>query len=341
MSTSTAFLRTFGEYLLKKNLQHLIVHVTNRCNYRCEHCFIDFSRKQDLTLSQLQSLARQVGKLYWLDIAGGEPFLRKDLAEIVAAFDAQFVQIPSNGSLHDLIVDNLTRLKRLTKAKITISLSLDGLPETHAKIRHNDKSWDDVWSAFEKIRSVGDVAIKINTVITRSNIDEIIPLMKLVRERSPDFHSIILLRGTPLEPHVALPSVDELRRIAPEIFTILNTYDYGQNSMISRILRNYHRFLWKTSLRTIEQQRQVIPCYAGKFHMVVLSDGQVSSCEMLKPVGNINHGSFNTIKQSRAFKDQVKSIERGECHCTHNCAMLGSILFNPANVIKLIKKPAI
>jgi len=39
--------------------------------------------------------------------------------------------------------------------------------------------------------------------------------------------------------------------------------------------------------------------------------------------------------QSQAYREQVASIERGECHCTHNCAMMGSLLFNPKHAAKL------
>ena len=338
MSTPGNFVLAFGEYLLKRNLKHMIVHVTNRCNFRCEHCFIDFSPKRDMTLEQYRQLGREAGKLFWLDIGGGEPFLRHDLAEIVGCFEARVVQIPSNGSLPDPIIDNLTRIKKKMRAEITFSLSLDGLPETHAKIRGQKDNWDQVWSTFEKVRSLGGVSIKINTVITKSNFDEIIPLMKMVRGHEPDFHSIILLRGDPMDPGVELPSLDELRRVAPDIFSILGTYDYGQNFATSHILRNYHRFLWRTSLQTIEERRQVIPCQAGKFHMVVLGNGRVSSCEMLEPVGDLNLQTFKEIKESTAFRDQVRSIENGECHCTHNCAMVGSILFNPTQLIKLARQ---
>lgn len=331
-------LHAFGEYLLRRNLQHMIVHVTNHCNFRCEHCFIDFSPKRDLKLEHFQELGRSVGPLFWLDIGGGEPFLRKDLAEIVRSFQAQVVQIPTNASLPDLAIENLTRLRRATNAEIAVSLSLDGLQATHEKIRKQPGNWDQVWSLVERLRGLGGISVKINTVVTTHNIDELIPLMRVVRERQPDFHSIILLRGTTLEPGVDLPALSDLRRLAPEIFSILGTYDYGRNFATAHILRNYHRYLWKVSLATVEEERQVIPCQAGKFHMVSWADGRVSSCEMLPAIGDLKTQSWSEIQNSPALKAQIAAIENGECHCTHNCAMLGSILFNPFNVAKLARQ---
>jgi MoaA/NifB/PqqE/SkfB family radical SAM enzyme len=331
-----SFSLSFAEYLLRQNLQHAIVHVTNNCNFRCDHCFIDFSPKRDMKLEQYQELAKQMGSFFWLDIAGGEPFLRKDLAEIVAAFDVKVVQIPSNGSLSDQAIAQLKRMKELTKAEIAVSLSLDGLRDKHDQIRHHPGSWDQVWETFERLRQLGGISVKINTVLSQENASEILDLMREVRRREPDFHSIILLRGDPINPTFGLPSVEELHRLAPEIFSILSTYNYGRNAISAHLLRNYHKYLWNVSVRTLQEKTQVIPCLAGQAHMVVWGNGEVSSCEMLPPIGDIQTQTWEEIKNSDRFQQQLSDIKAKKCHCTHNCAMFDSILFNPKNVVQLL-----
>ncbi len=330
------FLTNFAEFLLKRNLQHMIVHVTNHCNFRCQHCFIDFSPKRDLSLESYRRLAAEAGRLFWLDIGGGEPFLRKDLVDIVACFDAQVVQIPTNGSLPDITLNQVAELKRRVSAEVGISLSVDGLEETHEAIRRAKGNWNQLWDTFEKLRQLGGVKIKVNTVLHKDNLAEIIDLMKEIRRRGPDFHSIILLRGDPMNPDYGLPPVERLREIGPEIFAILETYDYGKGGITARILKHYHRYLWNLSLETIERRTQVIPCLAGQAHMVVLGNGDVSACEMLPAVGNLEHSGWKEILASGAFEAQVRSIKNRECFCTHNCAMLDSILFRPASIPHLV-----
>ncbi len=327
-----------GDFLIRKNLKHMIVHVTNHCNFRCDHCFIDFSPKKDIRLEKIHKLAQSTGKLFWLDIGGGEPFLRKDLAEIVSAFDVQVVQIPSNGSLPDQMIEQLKRMRGMTKAEVAVSLSLDGLEVTHNRVRNEEDSWNQVWSTYERLKKLGGFPIKINTVITADNEHEILDLMREVRRHDPDFHSIILLRGDPMKPETKLPSLERLRELGSEIFSILETYDYAQNAVSAHILRNYHKYLWNVSLATLEAKRQVVPCLAGCSHMVVMGDGAVSSCEMLTPVGNINEQSWDKIMSSDIFKQQVADIRAGKCHCTHNCAMLDSILFNPKSFPHLLNQ---
>jgi len=336
MSEIVNFAVNFGDFLIHRNLKHLIAHVTNHCNFRCDHCFIDFSKKYDLKLEDFKRLGQQIGPLFWLDIAGGEPFIRKDLAEIVANFDARIVQIPSNGSLPDQMINQLKRMKRMTDAEISVSLSLDGLKKTHDRIRNQKGSWDQVWSTFERLKKLDNIPIKINTVLTESNKDEIISLMKEVRKQGPDFHSIILLRGSPSDPKIKLPELQELKKLGPKIFSILETYDYSQGKLGAHILRNYHKYMWKVSLSTLERQTQVVPCLAGQAHLVVMGNGKVSSCEMLESVGDIKSQSIDEIINSAPFKRQVQSIKDKKCYCTHNCAMLDSILFNPKSILNLV-----
>ena len=336
MSSPYQLALSFGDYMLRRKLKHLIVHVTNHCNFRCQHCFVDFeTNKRDLPKETYFALAKEAGTLFWLDIGGGEPFIRKDLAEIVGAFHSpKIVHIPSNGSLPDQMVRQIADMQRLQPdSEIVIGLSLDGMEATHDRLRGEPGNYQQVWKTFEKIRELGGkISIKITTVISNMNFGEILPLMREVLEHRADFHSVILLRGKPPNPEMQLPPIAELRRIGPEIFELLNGYSYGRSAISAHVLRNYHRYLWNVSLATLDQQTQVIPCYAGRSHMVVWGDGNVSACEMLGPVGNLREQSFGEILAGEAHREQVRSIRNKECHCTHNCAMLTSILFNPASL---------
>jgi molybdenum cofactor biosynthesis enzyme MoaA len=247
------FLNHFADYQIHKNLKHLIVHVTNHCNFRCNHCFIDFSPKNDLPLEKYQTLGKEVGKLFWLDIGGGEPFLRKDLPEICASFDAEVLTIPTNAFLTDRVISMTKQVRDAIRGELTISISIDGLKDTHDRIREVG-SWDKLWVTFEALRKIEGVRVKINTVICKENFGEILELMNIVYEKRPDFHSMILLRGNPMDPSYGLPPIEELRKVQKDIFAILGKYDYGHNSITSRVLKNYNRYLWNLSLQTIEQK---------------------------------------------------------------------------------------
>jgi MoaA/NifB/PqqE/SkfB family radical SAM enzyme len=337
MSNPIHMAAAIGDYLLTKRMKHMIVHVTTACNFRCDHCFVDFeSSKRDMKLPDYLQLAADSDPLVWLDIGGGEPFLRKDLAEIVCAFDSKIVHIPTNGSLIPQMLKQIKMMQEQSDREIIIGLSLDGLAETHDKIRKTPGSYEQVWEAYEALRELGGVSIKICTVINRANFHEILPLMEEVQQKGVDFHSVILLRGETIDPTMALPTLIELREIGPKISKILARYDYGKSRFSAHLLRNFHRYLWDTSLSTLEQRTQVIPCLAGQTQLVVNGDGAVSACEMLPPVGNVQEMRLPDIIQSDSYQEQLTMIKNKGCHCTHNCAMLDSIFFNPKNLPNLL-----
>lgn len=318
-------------YYMNRQPQHLILHVTENCNLRCRHCFVGEAAgaSGDLPLSFFQRLGKEMGPLMWLDISGGEPFLRKDLVEIVSAFDARMVQLPTNGTLPEHIAETVRRLRAAVSSEITLSVGIDGLRSTHDDMRGRRGSWDSAWATYDRLRAVPGVRVKINTVLSEANREEILKLMDVVWERRPDFHSIILLRGTPRDPSVRLPGPRDLAAVVRLVRKRQARYGYGQSVWRAAALRMYHRCLWNASLRTLVQQRQALPCLGGQAHVVCWSDGRLGCCEMLPPQGSLVEQPLAAAMGDSGWQTQVRAIRAGHCHCTHNCALLDSLVLQP------------
>ncbi len=329
------FLSRLCDYWVNRRIQHLVLHVTNVCNLRCAHCFVDFSSAGDIPGQRYVSLGQEVGKLMWLDISGGEPFMRKDLTEIVTAYSSDIIQISPNGTMPAVIFQRVDEIKKQTRAKLAISISVDGFEKTHDSIRGKAGVWRTAWETFEGLRGRG-IPVKINTVLTLQNKGEIIELIHYVKERKPDFHSIILHRGIAKNELHRLPELHELDRLAPQIFKVLAGYDYGRNALVAYVLRNYHKYLWNLSLQTLRRKEQAIPCLAGRTQTVILGDGSVSSCELLPPVGNILKQSWAEIVTGESFDKQIRSIKNKKCYCTHNCALIDSVFFRMRSFFPLL-----
>ena len=111
----------------KKGLPfHIVLFITNRCNMECDHCFLvesgelnNLERQQILSLENLRKLAISNPKLLALSITGGEPFLRKDLSEIIQEFSKsgylKSINLVSNGYQTDKIIWGLEKILRKTK----------------------------------------------------------------------------------------------------------------------------------------------------------------------------------------------------------------------------------
>ena len=113
--------------------------VTYRCNGRCSYCGIwkHQPRGDELTLSQitgfLEANREHLAGLEMVQVTGGEPFLRSDLPEIVAAIKdvapGCFIWVPTNG-LEPRIVDNVEEMLE-TCRDLGVSVSIDGVGEAH------------------------------------------------------------------------------------------------------------------------------------------------------------------------------------------------------------------
>jgi MoaA/NifB/PqqE/SkfB family radical SAM enzyme len=295
-----------------------------------------------IPLPKAEELAGNLGSILWLDISGGEPFLLDELPELIAPFNCEFLQVPTNGYYPQKIADMVPKILKTTRACETIvSVSLEGFREEHQRIRGNKESFDLAFESLRVLRKIADsnphLRVKCNTVITNDNFDRLIEFMRFIQDsKLVDFHSVIMLRGDSRNPEIELPYIDKLKSKRPEIFEILDKYLWGSGIFKRILLRKYYHLLWDVSFATLEKQTQVIPCIAGKTHLVIWANGDVSSCELLPPVGNVFEQPLPEILSGERMKSQLKYIHEKRCYCTHNCVMLDSIFFNPGNYLKLL-----
>jgi MoaA/NifB/PqqE/SkfB family radical SAM enzyme len=316
----------------RPKFSHLILHVTNVCNFRCNHCFIEFQKKpKDLSYSEIQTIATSVNDLIWLDIGGGEPFLRSDLSEILCLFRAQEISIPTNGWFTQKIITTLEKIESQGRLpSLIITISIDGLPDTHDRIRKKSGSFDRLLSTFEQIRQrFPSLRIKINSVLCEDNYNEFIDLMDFVYEEfRPTYHGVQFLRGDPINLDYRLPSVQQIADIEETLKEKQSRYTYGRKGLNARITRNYQSLKREISRDILATKKQVIHCYGGQAHLVIYPDGRVATCEMLPPVANLRTEPLEEILKSEKWKNAVGDIVDRMCHCTHDCNMMENILFN-------------
>lgn len=335
------FIIAATRYFTKRNIQHLTLFVTNKCDMRCRTCFVDFNHpteEQDLTLEEIRFIKKDLGRVSILNIGGGEPFLRDDLADIIGIFsNANTIGIPTNGWQLERVISGLKRIfERVSVRQVGLMISVDGFEKTHDYIRTKG-SFVKAIEVLEKVKRLfPGLLIQVNTVLCRYNYDEILDLIDFIKFFKPSHHSIFLLRGTPRDKNCILPPLDSVKAVFPEIMEKLKSYNYNRGFVTSLIARNYHKYMFDISLRTLEKKKQIIPCFAGNAALVIYANGDVSPCELLSSAGNIRTERLSAILNGAEFKKLLESIKSGKCYCTHNCNMTENILFNPKNYLRLL-----
>ena len=119
----------------------LYISVTNACNCRCQGCWVDVTAKQakiDVdAMDRLINEAKQAGNSFF-GLLGGEPFMHKDLLQILANHRDCYFQIFTNGHF---ITENVAKeMRRLGNA--TPLISIEGNEIVSDERRGHNDVWD-------------------------------------------------------------------------------------------------------------------------------------------------------------------------------------------------------
>ncbi|MBN2199963.1 MAG: SynChlorMet cassette radical SAM/SPASM protein ScmE [Candidatus Aminicenantes bacterium] len=120
--------------------QSVDIDITDRCNLRCKYCYFYTSPadvKTDLPLEEWLRFFEELNRCAVTEVtlAGGEPFIREDLKEILEGVirNRMRFSILSNGTL---ITEDMARFLGSTPRCNYVQVSLDGSePETHDSCR--------------------------------------------------------------------------------------------------------------------------------------------------------------------------------------------------------------
>jgi radical SAM protein with 4Fe4S-binding SPASM domain len=154
----------------------LNVALTYWCQYRCETCNI-WRRKpaDELTTSELVSFIRQNGGVSWVDLTGGEIFLRPDIAEIFDAVmtgwrDLVVLHFPTNGFLTDRIVAAATQLAAGPIPHVVITVSVDGDEALNDRIRGIKGGFRKQVETFNRLRALKRIQVVFGMTQSRFNV---------------------------------------------------------------------------------------------------------------------------------------------------------------------------
>lgn len=321
---------------VRRIFQHVILHVTERCSLQCRTCFV-IKRARDLSYAQAQDIAAKISPPRWLDIGGGEPFLHPDLPAICRLFPKSEITIPTNGQDPEGIMGAVKEISTHTQKRLTLALSIDGFETINDTIR-GPGAYAKAMETFARLRSLPNLTLKINTVICNLNFEELIPFMRFIRELSPAYHSLLLLRGKPDDSTLRLPPLEELDRSTKVILEILGSYRFGNHlfSPLGMLKRRYQRYLWHVNLKTLKTTACQVPCKAPWLHRVIYPDGSVACCELMPPVGNILEQPIEEIESAMLEQFRKYEAQHGACWCTHNCNLGENILMHMPSLVSLV-----
>jgi MoaA/NifB/PqqE/SkfB family radical SAM enzyme len=304
-------------------------------------------RVDDLSLAEYERLFANLGRtMYWATFSGGEPFLRPDLVDIIAAcYDRcrpAIINIPTNGLLRDRIVAGIARLSSHARdAQIVLNLSLDGVGARHDELRRVPGNYERVRETYRALRAAShpNVTLGIHSVVSRMNVKELPALRRHVRaELAPDsFISEVAEERLELDTIGVdiTPGADDYAQVVDDLLADIDaTPARGIAALIQQLRREYYQI----AHRTLKEQRQVLPCYAGVASVHTAPNGDVwSCCTRAESMGNLRASGFDfdAVWRSDTARALRASIHRKECFCPLANAAYSSMLCNPGLLTRI------
>ncbi len=191
-SSNTYALEKYNEILEKLKNQDLPCRyitwfVNNICNLSCDHCGVSANdlSYDNLSIIDFANIIPELIKLgtEYVTLSGGEPFLRKDIIEIIELLHYSDFKVG--------IVTNGSKISKYSKKLLkhgpdSVTVSIDGLRKNHDKIRGKKGSFEKALDSLEIFREVGVKLINVHTCIYPENLDELDELREIFFNKKID-----------------------------------------------------------------------------------------------------------------------------------------------------------
>ncbi len=315
----------------------LFVHITDACNARCTMCGIWRKPvKDELTTQEiLEVLGHSRHHIKWMDITGGEVFVRPDILEILRFVAERMSRMTmfhfaTNGLLTDRIVHGARIILNSPIPRFIVTVSLDGPPDLHDRMRGVSGAWEQAVETFRALRSI-QVEVVFGMTLTEENANRFDETLAAVSARVPgirarDFHVNLaqvseLYYGNEgmLEPP-GRGCLDALTAIHRKRGGGLGVVDYLERAYLSHA-RTY-----------LETGRSPMVCEALSSSAVLGPRGHVYPCIIFnRAIGNVRDAGYriDRLWRREERKRLRAEIRRGRCpQCWTPCEAYQAIIAN-------------
>jgi len=172
---------------------HVDFDLTNACNLFCSHCSVSSGKPMpaEAATAEILGIIHQLHELgvMSLTIAGGEPFIRPDIHEILetaCSLPGWQVTVITNATF---LTAEVVRRVADTCPGLAINVSVDGsTPVRFDYMRHGrrrtpqaqDELFGSVLTGLERTLTAG-LDVEVNFTLSKANRDDLLPTYRLVR----------------------------------------------------------------------------------------------------------------------------------------------------------------
>lgn len=288
--------------------------VTYRCNARCRMCHTwqhPTKREKEFSPDLVNNIPRG---LKFINITGGEPFLREDLDQIIeiALGKTRRLVISTNGYFTKKIVN----LAKKYGNQIGIRISIEGLPAANDELRGIKDGFDHGLRTLVTLYDMGIKDIGFGITVSDENAKDMIELYRLSKAMNLEFATAVTHNSYYFHKHDNYFKNPEM--IAGEFETI------AVELLKSSRPKNWFRAYFNMGLANkVRGGNRPLPCEVGSDVFFLDPYGNVLPCNGSDEpmiMGNLNEQTFDSIWNSQRAEEVRKQVKR----CSKQCWMIGS-----------------
>lgn len=287
--------------------------LTYRCICKCYMCNIWKYPTKPSEEIKPEVLEKLPDNLAFVNLTGGEPFLREDIEDIVDIVmrKSKRVVISTNGWFTEKIV-NIAR----KYPKIGIRVSLEGLPAANDELRGIKDGFDHGLRTLLELQRMGLKDIGFGITVSDRNAKDMIELYQLAKSLGFEFATAVTHNSYYFHKH---DNVFKDQRMIEDCFRELIN-----ELLCTKRVKNWFRAYFNYGLiRRMRGQPRLLPCEAGTENFFVTPFGEVVPCNgSPEPwvMGNLKRQSWDEIwngEQAQKVREKVKN-------CDRQCWMIGT-----------------
>jgi radical SAM protein with 4Fe4S-binding SPASM domain len=289
--------------------------LTYRCPMRCQMCNIwkyPTNRSEEIQAKDLTSLP----KLKFINLTGGEPFIREDLDTIVEECynHTDRIVISTSGWFEDRVIELAKKFPN-----IGIRISIEGLSEKNDELRGHDGGFDKGLRTLLSLKKMGVKDIGFGCTVSNHNSKDMLSLYQLSLSMGMEFATAAFHNSYYFHKEDNLISNKE--EVCND-FRQLIEWQLEENNPKSWFRAWFNMGL----INYIEGGRRMLPCEAGSANFFIDPWGEVYPCNGMEDkfwklsMGNIHQHTFNEIWES----EQAAIVREKVRNCPKNCWMVGT-----------------
>lgn len=288
--------------------------VTYRCNAKCYMCntWMHPTRRAEEFKPEL--IVRVPEGLKFINITGGEPFLRHDLAEIVeqALKKTRRLVISTNGYFTDRILE----MARQFGNKVGFRISIEGLPAANDQLRGIKDGFDRGLRTLLSLHDLGIRDIGFGITVSDRNAPDMMELWRLAKAMGLEFATATTHNSYYF--HKSDNRFEDPERVAKEFEAI------ARELLKTNRPKNWFRAYFNMGLANkVRGGKRPLPCEVGTDVFFLDPYGNVMPCngsDEPMVMGNLHEQDFQEIwtgPRADEVRTRVKS-------CNKECWMIGS-----------------